>query len=77
MIILFDSTYFLTRSQDLSQYLISIYRDIHKFPELSLEEKRTSSKVAEELKKFGLKVRERVGGYGVIGHLKGGKENPL
>lgn len=77
MIILFDSTYFLTRSQDLSQYLISIYRDIHKFPELSLEEKRTSSKVAEELKKFGLKVRERVGGYGVIGHLKGGKEKPI
>ena len=75
--LLYEADYFLGRSKNLYNYLTSIYRDLHQFPELSFQEKRTSSKVAEELKKMGIEVKEKIGGYGVIGNLKGNKEKPL
>jgi amidohydrolase len=47
-------------------------RDFHMHPELSNNEARTSRKVAELLREFGLEVTENVGGYGVVGLLRGG-----
>lgn len=51
--------------------VIKIRRHIHQYPELGYEEKNTSAFVAEELKRLGLKVKENVGGYGVVGLLEG------
>ncbi|KAL8687579.1 MAG: hypothetical protein Q9224_005109 [Gallowayella concinna] len=50
----------------------STYRDLHRHPELSLQEKRTSSIAAEHLKDIGYTVHERIGGYGLIGVLENG-----
>jgi len=50
-----------------------IYIDLHKNPELSDMELRTSEKIAENLKSLGFEVTERVGGYGVVGVLRNGK----
>lgn len=47
-------------------------RDFHAHPELSGEEKRTASIVAAHLRALGLDVREHVGGFGVVGLLRGG-----
>ena len=47
-------------------------RDFHANPELGFEEHRTSAKVAELLKEFGLEVHTGIGGTGVVGVLQRG-----
>lgn len=46
-------------------------REIHKNPELSYEEKKTSALVANVLTELGMKVTTGVGGYGVTALLEG------
>ena len=53
-------------------YLKELYIDIHKNPEISLMEKETSKKLANELRKVGFEVEENFGGYGVVGILENG-----
>ena len=53
-------------------YLKELYIDIHKNPEISLMEKETSKKLANELRKVGFDVEENFGGYGVVGILENG-----
>lgn len=54
-------------------YLKTLYLHLHQNPELSLQEKNTSARMAEELQKAGFEVTEHVGGYGVVGILKNGE----
>ncbi len=56
----------------LSQKLLPFYQDLHANPELSFQEKNTSTKIAQQLKTAGYAVTENVGGYGVVGVLKNG-----
>jgi hippurate hydrolase len=49
-----------------------LYRDLHRNPELSGFEKRTSAVIAEQLRTTGFSVTENVGGYGVVGIYKNG-----
>lgn len=51
--------------------LRDLYRDLHRHPELSLEEHATSKMVEEKLTVFGYDVI-RLGGTGVVGVLKNG-----
>ena len=54
--------------------LYEIRRDNQKHPEVSKHEERTGNKVAEYLKAMGCdEVHENVGGYGVVGVIKGKK----
>ncbi|WP_053955852.1 M20 metallopeptidase family protein [Inediibacterium massiliense] len=46
-------------------------RDFHMHPELSGEEERTSQKIEDILKKLPLEIQTGVGGYGVVGLLRG------
>lgn len=48
-----------------------IRHDLHAHPELSLQEERTSRIVADYLRDCGLEVTDRVGGFGVVGTLRG------
>ncbi len=57
--------------------LVDIRRDIHANPELSFQEKRTSSIVANYLRKLGLEVREGIAGTGVLGILRGSKPGSI
>jgi amidohydrolase len=52
--------------------IVSWRRFLHQNPELSFKESNTSKFIAEKLRSFGLKVREGVGGNGVIGVIEGG-----
>jgi hippurate hydrolase len=52
--------------------LEALYRDLHAHPELSLQEGKTSARVAAELRSAGLEVTERFGGTGVVGVLRNG-----
>jgi amidohydrolase len=53
--------------------LDAFYVDLHRNPELSLHEERTSAKVAERLRALGYEVTDHVGGFGVVGVMKNGK----
>lgn len=56
--------------------MVAWRRHLHQYPELSFEEYETPRYVAEKLKKWGIEVREGVGGRGVIGRIKGHGEGP-
>lgn len=61
-------------TKNIQDQLITWRRYFHLYPEVGLNTKETSKKIEEELIKIGLDVRAGVGGYGVIGLLKG--DNP-
>ena len=56
---------------------VALRRDLHRHPETSGNEVRTSQIVAERMRALGLEVRTGVGGYGVVAILRGGKPGPL
>ncbi|GAK96918.1 N-acyl-L-amino acid amidohydrolase [Nonlabens tegetincola] len=62
-----------TSSQDMFNELVEIRRDLHQYPELAGNEKRTATLVADYLKELQLEVHENIGGYGVVGILDTGK----
>ncbi|GHO47365.1 hypothetical protein [Ktedonospora formicarum] len=49
-----------------------MYIDLHKHPELSMQEVQTSAKVASRLKDAGFEVTSGVGGTEVVGLLRNG-----
>jgi len=50
----------------------SLYMDLHRNPELSLQEEKTAAKLAERLRAAGYQVSEHVGGHGIVGVLRNG-----
>jgi amidohydrolase len=53
--------------------LEALYIDLHRNPELSLHEEKTSAKMAARLRALGYEVTEKVGGFGVVAVMKNGK----
>lgn len=58
-------------SPDALQDLQDWRHDFHRHPETAFEEHRTSARVAEFLRAWGLEVHEGLGGTGVVGVLRG------
>jgi len=58
-------------STDELQELQDWRHDFHRHPETAFEEHRTSARVAELLKSWGLEVHEGLAGTGVVGVLRG------
>ena len=52
--------------------LMTLYRDLHTNPELSMQEVRTPAKLAAEARKLGFTVTEKVGKTGVVAVMKNG-----
>src|SRR5687768_8853675 len=52
--------------------LMTLYRDLHANPELSMQEVRTPAKLAVEMKKLGFQVTEKVGKTGVVAVMRNG-----
>ncbi|WP_235957161.1 M20 family metallopeptidase [Paenibacillus apii] len=52
--------------------MVAWRRHLHRNPELSYQERKTSDFVAEKLESFGIEVKKSASGYGVTGILKGG-----
>lgn len=57
--------------KDILDEVIEFRRELHANPERSYQEERTSQRVAEELEKLGIKYETNIGGYGVVGLIKG------
>ncbi len=51
---------------------VEFYKHCHANPELSLQEEKTSARIAERLEQSGISVTRKVGGHGVVGVLENG-----
>src|SRR5688500_17604641 len=58
--------------QSLLPDLEALYTDVHAHPELSMQESRTASLAAEQLRAAGYDVTTKVGKTGVVGLLRNG-----
>jgi len=56
--------------------VVKIRRHLHQHPELSGEEEKTASLVAESCEILGLKVRQNIGGHGLLVTLKVDENRP-
>ncbi|MFI1586727.1 M20 family metallopeptidase [Streptomyces halstedii] len=56
--------------------LENLYEDLHRHPELGLQEHRTAGKAADALRGFGYEVTDGIGGTGVVAVLANG-EGPV
>ena len=63
------------KAAEYAEYLTEFRRDLHRHPELSMQERRTAQKIEEALKQIpGMEVQAGlVGGVGVVGLLRGKK----
>lgn len=57
---------------DAGSWQEDVYRDLHRHPELSHQERRTAGMVADRLRGWGFDVRTGIGGTGVVGVLRNG-----
>lgn len=64
----------LKTSNDLKSWLIDIRRDIHKYPELGMDEYRTRDKIIEHLTAMGIPYEKDIANTAVVGLIKGEKE---
>jgi amidohydrolase len=53
--------------------LAAFYQDLHRNPELSRHEEKTSAKIADRLRALGYEVTDHVGGFGVVAVMKNGR----
>ncbi len=61
----------------LSEKLVSIRRDLHRFPELGWHEKRTTEKISKALDELGIPYRRLPGLTGVIADIPGPEGVPV
>ena len=53
-------------------WLDGVYRDLHAHPEIAFQEVRTAGKLAQEMRKLGFDVTEKVGRTGLVALLRNG-----
>ena len=56
----------------ISEQIAQLYRELHRHPELSMQEHRTAAAVVAALEPLGLDVTAGVGGTGVVAVLRNG-----
>ncbi len=61
----------LAEAQKILPWMVEIRRDLHRHPELGLEEHRTSARVRELLDELGIEHRDGLAGTGVLGLIPG------
>lgn len=67
----------LDKAKAQNDYLVSMRREFHKYPELSLQEKETSGRIQRELKKMNIDYVV-VGDYGIVATIEGkNKDNVI
>ncbi len=66
------ATHLLAGLEDRLPALGELYRDLHRHPELSMQEHRTAGIVAQHLRDSGYEVTEGIGKTGVVGLLRNG-----
>ena len=63
-------------SEEHAQRAVDIRRHLCQWPEISGQEEKTSALVVSVLKQLGIPVKEKVGGFGVVGLIEGNGPGP-
>lgn len=58
-------------SNQIEENIISIYRPLHQYPELSFQEKETAAFIEKILQKADISYHKRIGGYGILARIDG------
>ncbi|HNM32171.1 MAG TPA: M20 family metallopeptidase [Chitinophagales bacterium] len=58
-------------AEQYQQDLVDIRRHLHAHPELSFHEEKTAAFISEKLHSFGIEHQTNIGGYGIVGYIKG------
>ena len=66
----------LEAARALLPWLVDIRRDLHRHPELGLEEHRTAGRVQALLDELGIPHRDGIAQTGVLGTIEGGRPGP-
>lgn len=66
------TTHLESRLTELYSEMVSLRRHFHQYPEVSFQEVETPKMIARYLRELGIEVREKVGGNGVVGRIRGG-----
>ena len=61
---------FYEKAKQIHEFTRELRRDIHAHPETAHEEVRTAGIAAQQLRSFGLEVKEKVSSTGVLGYLE-------
>lgn len=61
-------------AQAMAGELVQIRRDLHRWPELSFQESKTSAYIQKKLSEYGIEFQAGVAGTGVIALIRGGKQ---
>ncbi|WP_188398557.1 M20 family metallopeptidase [Sporomusa sp. GT1] len=67
----------IDRATELSQRIIDIRRELHRYPEISFKEYRTTEFITKLLVQAGIEIVPWGGDTGVVGLLKGTKPGPV
>ena len=63
-----------TKSLELKEYMTKIRRSLHQYPELGMQEFKTTKLVKKELRSMGIKLVELQSKVGALGILEGAKD---
>ncbi len=66
----------LTAAREILPWIIEIRRDLHRHPELGLEEFRTCRRIGEYLDEIGIDHVDGLAGTGVLGIVQGTEDGP-
>lgn len=58
----------------IEDFIISVRRDFHMYPELGMEEYRTRDKIVEYLEEMGIEYMKDIANTGVVGIIRGRKD---
>ncbi|QXM06600.1 M20 metallopeptidase family protein [Crassaminicella indica] len=66
----------MKKSEQIKDWLINIRRDFHQYPELGMQEFRTSKKICKYLEKMNISYNNNVVNTGVVGLIQGKYDGP-
>ncbi len=61
---------------DNSELITDMRRDLHRIPELGMQEKKTSAYIEQKLSQLKLEIQCNIAGHGIVGLLKTGRPGP-
>lgn len=62
---------------DVTRRMVALRRELHRFPEVSLNESETASRVCRVLGELDIPFRRNVGGHGILAEIPGAVPKPL
>lgn len=66
---MFNTKEIIKKSNEIKEWLINVRRDLHKTPELAMEEYETKNKIKKYLDEIGIEYKEFNDNYGIMAYI--------